>query len=99
MVVRNKAVFSVFILVPFVPCLFHRVLSLLIKDGGGEEGGGTASAGVEGREEKDQARRRGAETGGGDRKKEKEKGVFFIINLSKLLAFLSKIWGVLFGMC
>lgn len=76
MVVRNKAVFSVFVLVPFVPCLFHRVLSLLIKDGGGEEGGGTASPGVEGRKEKDQARSRGAETGGGDRKKEKEKGVF-----------------------
>lgn len=68
--------FSVFVLVPFVPCLFHRVLSLLIKDGGGEEGGRTASAGVEGREENDQARSRGKETGRGERKKEKEKGVF-----------------------
>lgn len=69
--------FSVFVLVRFVPCLFHHVLFPRIKDGGGEEGGGTASAGVEGREEKDQARSRGAETGEGDRKKEKEKGVFF----------------------
>lgn len=32
-------------------------------------------------------------------KRRKKKVFIFIINLSKLLAFLSKIWGVLFGMC